>query len=127
MASLAVRAAQVALGLLLLAAGVLKLRSRAWPTQAAEFGAARWVAVVLPWTELVLGALLVAGIGLPWTAFVTLGLLLVFSAAVVRQLVRGRAVPCGCFGEVHPRPVGPHTLIRNAVLVLLAVIAALTP
>jgi uncharacterized membrane protein YphA (DoxX/SURF4 family) len=125
MGALAVRAAQVALGVLLLASGTLKMRSRAWPRQAAEFGAAPWVARVLPWVELVLGALLVVGSGAPWTSLTALGLLLVFTGTIVRRLSQGRPVPCGCFGELRARPVGPHTLVRNAGLVVLAVISAL--
>ena len=113
-------AARVAVGLVFLVAGVLKLREPVWPATAAEFGVPRPVAGALPRYELVLGALLVAGVGLPWTAYVALGLLAAFTVAVAVHLVRGDPIPCGCFGESSPMPVGRDTLLRNLVLCWLA-------
>jgi len=40
--------------------------------------AVSWLALVLPWTELALGLLLIAGIGLRWVASITTALLVVF-------------------------------------------------
>jgi hypothetical protein len=87
---------------------------------AAAFGAPAPLARTLPLAELILGALLVAGAGLPWTAYVALGLLAAFTAAVAVRLARRDAVPCGCFGESSPAPVGRDTLLRNLVLCWLA-------
>ncbi|MGH9282530.1 MAG: MauE/DoxX family redox-associated membrane protein, partial [Acidimicrobiales bacterium] len=103
-----------------LAAGATKLRQPAWPATAAAFGAPGWVALVLPWVELILGGLLAAGVGLPWTALGAAGLVGGFTAAVALRVAGGRAVPCGCFGETSPEPVGADTLIRNLVLLALA-------
>ena len=46
--------------------------------------AVQLMARVLPWFELVLGALLIAGIGLRWTGVVASGLLIVFIVAMMR-------------------------------------------
>jgi hypothetical protein len=91
-----------------------------WPATAKAFGAPAPVARTLPFAELVLGALLVAGAGLPWTAYVAFALLVAFTAAVAARLARRDAVPCGCFGESSPAPVGRDTLLRNLVLCWLA-------
>lgn len=116
--------ARIAVGVVLLVAGVTKLGQPAWPATASAFGAPTWVVPALPWGEVVLGALLVAGIGIPWTALAAAGLLTVFAVAVGRRVHRGDAVPCGCFGETSAQPVGRDTVVRNILLVVLALMAA---
>lgn len=116
--------ARIAVGVVLLVAGVAKLYQPSWPATAAAFGAPARLVPVLPWGEVVLGALLVAGVGLPWTALLAAGLLSAFAVAVARRVRRGDAVPCGCFGETSPRPVGRDTVVRNVLLVVLALTAA---
>ena len=112
---------------MLLVAGAAKLRQPAWPATAKAFGAPRLVVSVLPWTELGIGALLLAGVALPWTAGAALALVVAFTAAVARNLRRGNATPCGCFGESAARPVGTDTLVRNLALCPLAASAAINP
>jgi uncharacterized membrane protein YphA (DoxX/SURF4 family) len=91
-----------------------------------EFGlgerAARIAAPVLPLAEAAVAvALLIAptarvgAIG----AAVLLGL---FSLAVAVNLARGRRPDCNCFGTVHSAPIGPATLVRNLVLLAVAVL-----
>lgn len=116
--------ARIAVGVVLLVAGVAKVCQPAWPATAAAFGAPAWLVPVLPWGEVVLGALLVAGVGLPWTALLAAGLLSAFAVAVAIRVRRGDAVPCGCFGETSPQPVGRDTVLRNVLLVVLALTAA---
>ena len=116
-------AARIAVGVVLLCAGAAKLFQPAWTATAAAFGAPPLVARALPAVEVLLGALLIAGIGLPWTSLAALVLLAGFTAAVAAQMVRGKAVPCGCFGETSSAPVGRDTLIRNLVLCWLAAMA----
>lgn len=116
--------ARIAVGVVLLVAGVAKLCQPAWPATATAFGAPAWLVPVLPWVEILLGALLVSGVGLPWTALVAAGLIAAFAIAVGLRVRRGDAVPCGCFGETSPQPVGRDTVIRNALLVIMALLAA---
>lgn len=118
--------ASVAVGLVLVVAGAAKLRQPEWPATAAAFGAPRWMAAVIPWIEVAVGALLVTGAGLPWTALGAAGLLTSFTAMVALRLLLGQAVPCGCFGETSPRPVGLDTLVRNLVLLGASTAAVLT-
>ena len=118
--------AGIALGVVLLATGAAKLRQPAWPATAAAFGAPGWLVPLLPRVELALGGLLAAGVGHPWTALAAAGLLVAFTAAVAVRLARGQAVACGCFGETSPEPVGADTLVRNGVLVVVAVAAVVT-
>ncbi|WP_419841997.1 MauE/DoxX family redox-associated membrane protein [Candidatus Poriferisodalis sp.] len=117
--------ARVGLGVLLLASGALKLRDRSWPAAAAAMGAPRWSVPFVAPVEIVLGAGLAAGVGDPWPAWLALGLLAVFSAALAAVLRRPPAQrpACACFGRWSAQPVGPGALVRNGVLVLVAVMA----
>jgi uncharacterized membrane protein YphA (DoxX/SURF4 family) len=56
------------------------------------------VAALLPWLELALGALLVAGIGTRVVAVLSAVLLLAFVAGVTQAWARGLSIDCGCFG-----------------------------
>ncbi|MCM6776881.1 redoxin domain-containing protein [Nocardia sp. CDC159] len=91
----------------------------------AEFGVpVRWAPVaarVLPVVEAVLAVGLLlprAGVGAGVLALV---LLLVFTAAVGRLLRRGKHPACSCFGAMSA-PIGGRTLIRNGVLIAMAVL-----
>jgi uncharacterized membrane protein YphA (DoxX/SURF4 family) len=56
------------------------------------------VAAVLPFVEIGLGVLLVAGVGTRLVAALSGLLLLVFIAGVVQAWARGLTIDCGCFG-----------------------------
>ncbi|MDQ1375145.1 MAG: hypothetical protein QOJ09_2483 [Actinomycetota bacterium] len=118
-------AARVAVGLVLLAAGAMKARDRAWPASAARFGLPRAVALGLPWLEVVVGALLVAQVGRRWTSAAALALLVAFTVAAARHVVRHDDVPCACFGSLSASPVSTRTIARNLVLVALAVLGTI--
>jgi uncharacterized membrane protein YphA (DoxX/SURF4 family) len=118
--------AAIAVGIVLLVSGAAKLFSPSWPVQAAELGAPRWSVPIVPWVEVALGSLLAAGVALPFVAWVTAGLLGAFTVLVGVRLAQGRRPPCACFGRLSRRPLGPGTLVRNGVLIALAVIAALS-
>ena len=116
--------AGLVLGCVLVAAGVLKARDPAWPRTATRFGTPTPVAAGLPWTEIVLGALLVVDIGRPLVATAAFLLLTTFTVVVARRLFAGDTVPCGCFGSVGPaRPISWMTLVRNVGLMGLAAVA----
>jgi uncharacterized membrane protein YphA (DoxX/SURF4 family) len=56
------------------------------------------VAALLPWFELALGVLLLAGVGTRLVAAMSAALLLVFIAGVAQAWARGLSIDCGCFG-----------------------------
>ncbi|MGH9681836.1 MAG: MauE/DoxX family redox-associated membrane protein [Candidatus Acidiferrales bacterium] len=72
----------------------------------------------LPWFEVALGLLLIAGIGLRWTGLAACGLLLVFIAAMTRAYLLHLEIACGCFGN--NEKLGPLTLLRDSSLLVLA-------
>jgi uncharacterized membrane protein YphA (DoxX/SURF4 family) len=82
------------------------------------------VAGVLPWLEIVLGLLLLAGIATRAVAAVGAGLLLVFVVGVTQAWARGLSIDCGCFGgggAVDPEQTAyGRELLRDAGFLLLA-------
>jgi uncharacterized membrane protein YphA (DoxX/SURF4 family) len=118
--------ANVVLGLVFLAAGALKLvEGPGWLKQAADMDVARPLAMVLPYGELVLGALLVAQLFTPWPALLAFGLLLAFVVVIVRRLRDGSRPPCSCFGSRSKRPLGAYHVVRNLLFLALAVVAVI--
>lgn len=68
--------------------------------------ASRWVAVILPFVELALGVLLIAGIWVETATVMAAGLFAVFSVAIVSALMRGLTIECSCFGTGTPLTAG---------------------
>jgi uncharacterized membrane protein YphA (DoxX/SURF4 family) len=82
------------------------------------------VAALLPWLELALGALLVAGIGTRLVAVLSAVLLLAFVAGVTQAWARGLSIDCGCFGGGGAVESGETTyvqeLLRDAGFLVMA-------
>ena len=76
------------------------------------------MARVLPWFELALGGLLIAGVAVRWIGSMTSALLLVFIGAMTRAKILGLEINCGCFGN--NEKLGTTTLIRDSSLLFLA-------
>jgi hypothetical protein len=117
--------AGLVVGLVLVMAGAAKLVSPFWPTQARELGAPRWSIRVVPWIELGLGALLLVDVGYPAVPLAAAALLVVFTGLLIVRLGQGRRPPCACFGGMSQRPIGVGAIVRNVVLIVLALVAAL--
>jgi uncharacterized membrane protein YphA (DoxX/SURF4 family) len=77
-----------------------------------------WMARILPWFELLLGALLIVGVALRSAGSITTALLLVFIGAMTRAKILGLEINCGCFGN--NEKLGTATLIRDSSLLVLA-------
>ena len=58
-----------------------------------------FTAILLPWTEVICGLFLIIGIRTRAVASMIGMLLLVFSAGIFVNLVRGAEISCGCFGN----------------------------
>lgn len=116
--------ASVAVGVAFLVAGASKVAAgQNWNDQARGLGAPTLVIPVLPWIEILLGAALIVQVGQPVVAASALVLLLAFTTLVVRRLAQGRHPPCACFGAWSAKPIGPSTVLRNVVLIALALLA----
>ena len=82
------------------------------------------VAVYLPWLEISCAAALVA---LPaarrGALLIVAGMLVVFTLAIAWVVIRGQAIPCGCFGADDSTAAGWWSLARNCGLLALAALA----
>jgi len=117
---------RLALGALLVLAGVLKLRDpTAFATEIANYqllpGGAALLAAVLPSIEVVVGTGLIV---LPraWrraAAGAALTLFVMFTGAVASAYFRRINIDCGCFGT-GGGPISALTLLRNLTLIAAA-------
>lgn len=124
-ASVAAEVSAIALGVVFVVAGALKLAAGPrWPTQAAGLGVPQLVAVAVPWIELGVGTAVATRLALPWTALVAVALLVGFSVVLVGRLRAGPRPPCACFGAWSSRSLSWWHVARNAGLIALAVVAA---
>jgi uncharacterized membrane protein YphA (DoxX/SURF4 family) len=120
--------AAVGLGAVFVIAGASKVAlGAAWPAQARAMGAPMPIATIVPAVELVIGATLVTRVAMPLPAVAAIVLLVAFSVLIARQLVDGRHPPCACFGAWSHRPLSGTHLVRNAVMILVAIVALWAP
>jgi len=116
--------AGVVLGLVFIAAGVLKLVAGPdWLKQAADMDVSRSLAIAVPYVEIVVGVLLVAQLFKPWPAVLAVAMLVVFTVVIVRRIQDGSRPPCGCFGSKSKRPLGAYHVVRNLLFLALALVA----
>jgi peroxiredoxin/uncharacterized membrane protein YphA (DoxX/SURF4 family) len=118
--------ARLLLALTFLAAGTTKLIDRPGFRQTlAEFGVPRrWLAllhILLPASELMTGLVLLGDKTFWWGGLAALILLVLFTAAVAANLLRGRRPSCHCFGQLSAGNVNRWTLVRNGLLGVLAI------
>jgi len=131
-AHIAVIVLRVALGCGFVYSGYVKL-SEPWQLFAANIAAyevvpmwvAKFVAHTLPWFELLLGLLLIAGRWLRTVTVVTSGLLLFFVGMMLVAKLGGKDIACGCFSS--DEPISWKTFLRDGSMLadalFLAVIA----
>jgi len=123
---------RVVLGWIFLAAGWSKI-GQTLPTLASIYSyqivipdsLAEFIAMALPWVELLLAVLLFAGLLFPWTLLAAGGVLVAFTVLTAQAWWRQLDIDCGCFdfSAIHPALAvlgtpGGATL-RNVVLIAL--------
>ena len=120
--------ARIALGLVFLAAGALKIghaSDLAATITAFGFGLppvlVAIAAIALPPFELLLGVYLIGGWLLEATSIVASAMLLLFIGVVASVVARGLHVNCGCFGAADSAPATWWTVARDAVFLIPAI------
>lgn len=78
------------------------------------------VARTLPWAELLLGLLLIAGKWMRFTSAAVSALLAGFLAMMAFTYLKGMQIDCGCFGSGDP--ISPRTLARDGGLLAAALL-----
>lgn len=80
-------------------------------------------AYIIPWTEIIAGVLLVAGLFTRAAATVILLMLIGFVALILNAMNKGQELTCGCFGKIElfcSGPLGRCNLIQDGVFAALA-------
>ena len=80
--------------------------------------AVNFMAVVLPWLELLCGILMVAGVRLKAAAAVIATLLAMFTLAIIVNLLRDSEISCGCFHTIED-PISWWTVLRDSAWVAM--------
>jgi uncharacterized membrane protein YphA (DoxX/SURF4 family) len=130
--------ARVILGVVFAIAGWAKVSDLAGSGRAVNayqlmpFGVAKVIGAALPFVELTLAALLIVGLATRLAAACAAGLLTVFLIGISSVWARGLSIDCGCFGGGGTLAAGVHPnyfwdLVRDLVLLALAVVLFLTP
>jgi uncharacterized membrane protein YphA (DoxX/SURF4 family) len=124
-------ALRLALGALLLFAGILKAHDGPALTATAIAGyrivpgpLVAPLGVALPYFEILLGAYLAAGLFTRFAAVVASVQFAVFSAAVASLVIRHIPADCGCFGSSIPTPPSWGHVAADVALTLLATTVA---
>ena len=111
----------------LLVAGFAKLADLPGSRQAMrDFGLpaplAAPVGLLLPSVEIAVALLLLPASTAWWAALGAMAMLGIFVAGIGYNLARGRTPNCHCFGQLHSQPIGTSTLVRNGILILVAML-----
>ena len=123
--------ARLVLGGVLLAAGGLKignLQKSAMSVRAYELlpvGLANFLGYVLPWIEIGMGLLLIAGVAVSIVGLLGALTMFAFVIAIAQAWARGLSIDCGCFGgggQVDPEETKYlSTILRDIGFLLLGV------
>ena len=118
--------ASVLLGLVMCGAGGSKIAmGDRWPIEAQALGTPPRIAVVVPWFEIALGALLIVQVSPVIVGSIAAATLVIFSLLILRRLQQGDHPVCACFGQWSAQPLSWKHLARNTMFILLAILTIL--
>ncbi|WP_288099116.1 MauE/DoxX family redox-associated membrane protein [Pseudomonas sp.] len=127
-------ASALAIAVLLASAATHKVRAPArFARQLADYqllpdSLVRPVARLVPLLELAIAFALLLPVSRGWAALSAASLLALYASAIGINLWRGRRdIDCGCAGPDQAQPLRPVLLLRNSVLVVLALLASVAP
>jgi uncharacterized membrane protein YphA (DoxX/SURF4 family) len=128
-----VRVCQVAIGGLFAVAALAKLGDiHAFAEQVHNFrllptATENFVALTLPWIELVAALALLFGFRARSGGAVAALLVAVFTLGVLIAMARGLDIECGCFGTADGTRVGVAKILQNTGMLALALVASVRP
>ena len=89
--------------------------------KALPIGLENLLAIVLPWTELIVGICLLAGLFVDGAALLSIIMMLVFILAISQAMLRGIDITCGCFKvSADSEKLGLHTIIRDIIFLIMS-------
>jgi putative oxidoreductase len=90
--------------------------------QIVPLGLINLMAIVLPWLELVTGAMLVVGLRTRAAALAIAGMMTMFTVAIAIAVSKGLEMSCGCFASqgAAEDPISWRTIVRDSAWLALA-------
>ena len=85
------------------------------------------LAIIIPWIELVSGAILFLGLYIKENSLIISTLLLVFTMAIISAILRNLDIDCGCQGTFDGQKVGLLKVIENTSLLIVGIVNFLNP
>lgn len=87
------------------------------------FGLENLLAIILPWTEFIVGFALLLGVMIDGATVLSIIMMLVFILVVSQAMLRGIDITCGCFKvSADSEKLGLNTIIRDIVFLLMSYI-----
>lgn len=114
------------LGIIFIAAGIPKILDPAsfakivYSYQLLPDMFINFVALVLPWVEVIVGGFLILGIWLPGAVVLYNLLMLSFVGALAFNTARGLDIQCGCFSTNSDGVININTILRDVGIFLMA-------
>ena len=111
-------------GVIFIFAGVQKFIARElWPAQAKRLGAPSFAIPTVPYIEVVLGSLLIAGVATSAVLAASIVALSSFTVLLSLRLVAGDRPPCACLSFRSTKPIGWNNIVRNLMMLALLIAA----
>ncbi len=123
-------AVRIALGLVFVYAGILKIidpvafAGSVAAYKILPYGLNYLVAAILPWVEVICGALLVTGYRVRAAACIIIAMNLVFMVALASTIVRGLDIDCGCFRQGGEKTPAWMAILRDVLFLIGAIFLA---
>ena len=84
-------------------------------------------AIIIPWIEVVTGALLLLGISIKENSLILLVLLLIFTIALIIALAKGLNINCGCQGSIYAQRISIAKILENISLIIISFVGIKYP
>ena len=111
-------------GVIFIFAGVQKFIAREmWPAQAKRLGAPSFAIPTVPYIEIGLGSLLIAGWLVNAVLIASIVALSSFTVLLALRLAAGDRPPCACLSFRSTRPIGWSNIVRNLLMLAILVSA----
>ncbi len=85
------------------------------------FGLENTVAIILPWTELIIGLCFLVGIFVDGATLLSILMMIVFILMISQAMLRGIDISCGCFKvTVDGENIGLNTILRDIIFLVMS-------
>lgn len=89
--------------------------------KALPFGLENTVAIILPWTELIIGLCFLIGIFVDGATLLSIIMMIVFILMISQAMLRGIDISCGCFKvSADGENIGLNTIIRDIIFLVMS-------